>query len=112
MIPGAFTVTSHIIITVALAALVFGTVLVYGFAKHGLRFLGCSCRRGVPVYILPLVMLIEVISFLSRPISQSVRLFANMLAGHITLKVFAGFVVIAAGRSALAGWLGACCRSA
>ena len=92
MFPGGFTVTSHIIVTFALAALVIGTVLVYGFAKHGLRFLRLFVPSGVPVCILPLVALIEVISFLSRPISLSVRLFANMLAGHITLKVFAGFV--------------------
>ena len=92
IIPGGFTVTSHIIITFALAALVIGTVLVYGFAKHGLRFLRLFVPSGVPVYILPLVTMIEVISFISRPISLSVRLFANMLAGHITLKVFAGFV--------------------
>ena len=92
IVPGGFTVTSHIIITFALAALVIGTVLVYGFAKHGLRFLRLFVPSGVPVYILPLVTMIEVISFVSRPISLSVRLFANMLAGHITLKVFAGFV--------------------
>ena len=93
IIPGGFTVTSHIIITFALAALVIGTVLVYGFAKHGLRFLRLFVPSGVPVYVLPLVTMIEVISFISRPISLSVRLFANMLAGHITLKVFASFVV-------------------
>jgi F-type H+-transporting ATPase subunit a len=93
IIPGGFTVTSHIIITFALAALVIGTVLVYGFARHGLRFLRLFVPSGVPVYILPLVTMIEVISFISRPISLSVRLFANMLAGHITLKVFSGFVV-------------------
>jgi F-type H+-transporting ATPase subunit a len=106
MIPYAFTVTSHIIITFALAALVIGTVLVYGFAKHGLRFLRLFVPSGVPVYILPLVTMIEVISFVSRPISLSVRLFANMLAGHITLKVFAGFVA-SLGAFGAAGWLGA-----
>ena len=94
MFPYFFTVTSHIIVTFALALLVIGTV-------RRLRLLqarpaassSCSCRSGVPGVLLPLVVLIEVISFLSRPISLSVRLFANMLAGHITLKVFAGFVV-------------------
>jgi F-type H+-transporting ATPase subunit a len=106
MVPYGFTVTSHIIITFALAALVIGTVLVYGFAKHGLRFLRLFVPSGVPVYILPLVTMIEVISFLSRPISLSVRLFANMLAGHITLKVFAGFVA-SLGALGAAGWLGA-----
>jgi F-type H+-transporting ATPase subunit a len=97
MIPGFFTVTSHIVVTAALAALVFLTVLVVGFAKNGLRFLKLFVPEGVPVLILPLVVLIEVISFLSRPVSHSVRLFANMLAGHITLKVFGGFVVMLLG---------------
>ncbi|HEX2335030.1 MAG TPA: F0F1 ATP synthase subunit A [Hyphomicrobiaceae bacterium] len=97
MIPGAFTVTSHIVVTAALAALVFFTVLVVGFAKNGLHFLKLFVPEGVPILILPLVVAIEVISFLSRPISHSVRLFANMLAGHITLKVFGGFVVMLLG---------------
>jgi F-type H+-transporting ATPase subunit a len=92
MFPYFFTVTSHIIVTFALALLVIGTVLVYGFWKNGLGFFRLFVPHGVPGYLLPLVVLIEVISFLSRPISLSVRLFANMLAGHITLKVFAGFV--------------------
>ncbi|MEN0000284.1 MAG: F0F1 ATP synthase subunit A [Pseudomonadota bacterium] len=106
MVPFFFTVTSQIIVTFALALLVIGTVTVYGFAKHGPKFLGLFVPDGVPGYILPLVVPIEVISFLSRPISLSVRLFANMLAGHITLKVFAGFV---ASMSALgfAGVIGA-----
>ena len=94
MIPGFFTVTSHIVVTAALAALVFLTVIVVGFAKNGFRFLNLFVPSGVPIAILPLVVLIEIISFLSRPISHSVRLFANMLAGHITLKVFGGFVVM------------------
>jgi len=97
MVPGAFTVTSHIIVTAALAALVFFTVLLVGFAKNGLSFLKLFVPQGVPVLILPLVVAIEIISFLSRPISHSVRLFANMLAGHITLKVFGGFVVMLLG---------------
>jgi F-type H+-transporting ATPase subunit a len=92
MIPYFFTVTSHIIVTFALALLVILTVVVYGFYKNGLRFLKLFVPEGVPGYLIPLVVAIEVISFLSRPISLSVRLFANMLAGHITLKVFAGFV--------------------
>lgn len=92
MFPYFFTVTSQIVVTFALALLVIGTVLVYGFYKHGLHFLGIFVPSGVPVILLPLVSVIEIISFLSRPISLSVRLFANMLAGHITLKVFAGFV--------------------
>ena len=92
MFPYFFTVTSHIIVTFALSMLVVGTVVVYGFWKHGLHFLNLFVPKGVPMALMPLVVMIEVISFLSRPISLSVRLFANMLAGHITLKVFAGFV--------------------
>jgi F-type H+-transporting ATPase subunit a len=102
MIPGFFTVTSHIIVTAALAALVFLTVLIVGFAKNGIRFLKLFVPEGVPIAILPLVVLIEVISFLSRPVSHSVRLFANMLAGHITLKVFGGFVVMLLGAGTFA----------
>jgi F-type H+-transporting ATPase subunit a len=94
LIPGFFTVTSHIVVTAALAAMVFLTVLVVGFAKNGVKFLQLFVPQGVPILILPLVVLIEIISFLSRPVSHSVRLFANMLAGHITLKVFGGFVVM------------------
>ena len=97
MIPGAFSVTSHIVITAALAMLVFLTVLTVGFAKNGLGFLKLFVPPGVPIFVLPLVTLIEIISFLSRPVSHSVRLFANMLAGHITLKVFGGFVVMLLG---------------
>jgi F-type H+-transporting ATPase subunit a len=93
MFPFFFTVTSHIIVTFALAMLVFIVVIAYGFIRNGPKFLKVFLPSGVPGYILPLVAAIEVISFLSRPISLSVRLFANMLAGHITLKVFAGFVV-------------------
>jgi len=93
MFPYFFTVTSHIIVTFMLALLVIGTVTVYGFAKHGAKFLHLFAPSGVPPVMYILVTPIEVISFLSRPVSLSVRLFANMLAGHITLKVFAGFVV-------------------
>ncbi|MFI0845591.1 F0F1 ATP synthase subunit A [Mesorhizobium sp. IMUNJ 23232] len=92
LFPYFFTVTSQIIVTFMLALLVIGTVVVYGFMKHGFGFLKLFVPQGVPGILVPLVVLIEVISFLSRPISLSVRLFANMLAGHITLKVFAGFV--------------------
>ena len=92
MVPYFFTVTSHIIVTFALALLVILTVIIYGFYRNGLGFLKLFVPHGIPGYLVPLVVLIEVISFLSRPISLSVRLFANMLAGHITLKVFAGFV--------------------
>jgi F-type H+-transporting ATPase subunit a len=106
LLPYAFTVTSHIIVTVALALLVFFTVIIYGFYKHGLHFLRLFVPSGIPIYILPLVTAIEIMSFLSRPISHSVRLFANMLAGHITLKVFAGFVTML-GAAGVLGWFGA-----
>jgi F-type H+-transporting ATPase subunit a len=102
MIPGFFTVTSHIVVTAALAAMVFLMVIVVGFAKNGLRFLKLFVPEGVPILILPLVVMIEVISFFARPVSHSVRLFANMLAGHITLKVFGGFVVMLLGAGAFA----------
>ncbi|MFN7027523.1 MAG: F0F1 ATP synthase subunit A [Pseudorhizobium sp.] len=92
MFPYFFTVTSQIIVTFALSLFVIGTVLVYGFYKHGFHFFNVFVPSGVPGILLPLVVAIEIISFLSRPISLSVRLFANMLAGHITLKVFSGFV--------------------
>jgi F-type H+-transporting ATPase subunit a len=106
LIPYAFTVTSHIIITAALAITVFLTVLIYGLWSHGLHFFNLFVPKGVPIYILPLIVMIEVLSFLSRPISHSVRLFANMLAGHITLKVFAGFIILMGGFGAF-GWAGA-----
>ena len=93
MFPYFFAVTSHIIVTFALAMLVIGTVVIYGFLKHGTHFLGLFVPSGVPGWLLPFIVVIEIISFLSRPISLSLRLFANMLAGHIALKVFAGFVV-------------------
>ena len=106
MFPYFFTVTSHIIVTFALAMLVIGTVVVYGFMKHGFGFLKLFVPHGVPGYLVPVVTFIEVISFLSRPLSLSIRLFANMLAGHITLKIFAGFVIVL-GTSGVLGFLGA-----
>ena len=87
-----FTPTSHIIVTFTLAILSVGLVLVYGLAKHGFGFLKLFAPSGVPLWLLPLIVPIEIISFISRPISLAVRLFANMLAGHVVLKVFAGFV--------------------
>jgi len=93
MIPYSFTFTSHIIVTFALASVVFIAVTVLGFVKHGLHFFSFFVIPGLPWYMLPLLIPIEIISYLSRPISLSVRLFANMLAGHTLLKVFAGFVV-------------------
>ncbi|WP_342360537.1 F0F1 ATP synthase subunit A [Terrarubrum flagellatum] len=102
LIPGTFTVTSHIIVTFALALTVISTVIIYGWMKHGSHFLHLFVPSGVPALLLPFIVLIEIISFVSRPISLSVRLFANMLAGHITLKVFGGFVamLISAGGAA------------
>src|SRR6187551_484458 len=106
IIPYTFTVSSHIIVTAALALLVFFIVLFYGFYKNGLKFFKLFVPSGVPIYILPLVVFIEVFSFLLRPVSHSVRLFANMLAGHIALKVFASFIPLLAGLGIL-GWAGA-----
>ena len=93
MLPYSFTFTSHIIVTFALAAVVFIGVTVIAFIKHGLHFFSFFVIPGLPWYMLPLLIPIEVISYLSRPISLSVRLFANMLAGHTLIKVFAMFVI-------------------
>jgi len=92
MIPYTFTVTSHIIVTFAMALFVFLGVTLIGFWKHGLHFLAFFVPHGVPKALLPLVVVIEVISFLSRPISLALRLFANMTAGHTMMKVFGSFV--------------------
>ena len=94
LIPFFFTTTSHIIVTFALAMSVMITVLVVGIWKHGFKFLKLFVPEGVPIVILPLVVLLEVISFLSRPFSHGIRLWANMLAGHIMLKLFAGFIIM------------------
>jgi F-type H+-transporting ATPase subunit a len=101
MFPFAFTVTSHIIVTFALAMLVFLTVTVYGLIRNGLGFLRLFMPPGVPLVLAPILVPIEVVSYISRPVSHSVRLFAVMLAGHITLKVFAGFVVSLSEQGAL-----------
>jgi len=106
IIPYTFTVASHIIVTAALALLVFFTVLIYGFYRNGLKFFRIFVPSGIPIYILPLVVAIEIISFLTRPLAHSVRLFANMLAGHITLKVFAGFVAMLGTSLGAIGWIG------
>jgi F-type H+-transporting ATPase subunit a len=106
IIPYTFTVSSHLIVTAALALLVFFTVLFYGLYKNGLKFFKLFVPSGVPIYILPLVVFIEVISFFLRPVSHSVRLFANMLAGHIALKVFASFIAML-GAFGILGWFGA-----
>jgi len=106
IIPYTFTLSSHLIITAALALLVFFTVLIYGVYKNGLKFFKLFVPSGVPIYILPLVVFIEVFSFFLRPVSHSVRLFANMLAGHIALKVFAGFVALLGVLLGAIGWIG------
>ena len=106
LIPYNFTVASHLIVTAALAVLVFLTVVIYGFWNNGVHFFKVFVPSGVPVLILPLVVMLEVFSFLIRPVSHSVRLFANMLAGHITLKVFAAFVTMLGGLG-IVGWIGA-----
>ncbi|MQT13933.1 F0F1 ATP synthase subunit A [Segnochrobactrum spirostomi] len=106
LFPYFFTVTSHIIVTFALAMAVILTVVVSGISKHGLHFFKLFVPSGVPMVLVPLVTAIEIISFISRPVSLSVRLFANMLAGHITVKVFAGLVVTLA-TLGIGGWIGA-----
>jgi F-type H+-transporting ATPase subunit a len=101
MVPYSFTVTSHIIITFALAAFIFLGVTLIGFIRHGPKFLKFFVPEGVPFFMLPLLVVIEVISYLTRPMSLSVRLFANMMAGHTMLKVFGAFVVAL---GLLGGW--------
>ena len=102
MLPYSFTVTSHIIVTFVLASIVFIGVTIIGFIKHGLKYLELFVPKGVPVILLPIIVIIEIISYLSRPVSLSVRLFANMMAGHTMLKVFGGFVI---SLGLLGGWL-------
>jgi len=102
MLPYSFTVTSHIIVTMLLAIFILIAVTVIGFLKHGFGYLKLFIPSGVPAILLPLITVIEVISYLSRPLSLSVRLFANMMAGHTMLKVFGGFVV---SLGVLGGWL-------
>ena len=102
MIPYAFTVTSHIVVTFVLAAFIFIAVTVLGFIKHGFGYLKLFVPSGVPAVLPPLIVVIEIISYLSRPISLSVRLFANMMAGHTMMKVFGGFVI---SLGIVGGWL-------
>ena len=102
MLPYSFTVTSHIIVTLVLAVVVFIGVTIIGFVKHGIKYLELFVPKGVPIVLLPLIVIIEIISYLSRPVSLSVRLFANMMAGHTMLKVFGGFVI---SLGLLGGWL-------
>jgi F-type H+-transporting ATPase subunit a len=102
MLPYSFTVTSHIIVTLAFAMFIFIGVTILGFVIHGFKYLKIFVPSGVPVVLLPIIMIIEIISYLSRPVSLSVRLFANMMAGHTMLKVFSGFVIL---MGFLGGWL-------
>jgi len=102
MLPYSFTVTSHIIVTFALAAVIFIGVTIVGFVYHGVGYLKLFIPSGVPLFLLPLIVIIEIISYLSRPVSLSVRLFANMMAGHTMLKVFGGFVI---SLGIIGGWL-------
>ncbi|MAO91544.1 MULTISPECIES: F0F1 ATP synthase subunit A [unclassified Hwanghaeella] len=92
LLPGSFTFTSHIIVTLVMATFVFVMVTIVGLLKHGLHFFSFFVPTGAPVWLYPLMIPIEIISYLSRPVSMGVRLFANMMAGHTMLKVFAGFV--------------------
>ena len=101
MVPYSFTPTSHIIVTFAMAAFVFLGVTLIGFCKHGAKFLSLFVPEGVPIVLLPLLVPIEIISYLIRPLQLSIRLFANMMAGHTMLKVFGGFVVML---GILGGW--------
>jgi F-type H+-transporting ATPase subunit a len=94
LIPYSFTVTSHIIITLALALVVFVGATIIGFWRNGFSYLKLFVPSGVPALLLPLVVLIEIVSYFIRPLSLSIRLFANMMAGHMMLKVMAGFCVM------------------
>jgi F-type H+-transporting ATPase subunit a len=94
MLPYSFTFTSHLIVTFALAATVFIGVTIVGFAKHGVKFFGFFLPAGVPWFLTWLIIPIEILSYLSRPVSLSLRLFANMTAGHTMMKVFAGFIMV------------------
>jgi len=102
MIRYSFTVTSHIIVTFVLASFIFIGVTIIGFIKHGISYLKLFVPSGVPLVLMPLIVIIEIISYLSRPISLSVRLFANMMAGHTMMKVFGGFVI---SLGIVGGWL-------
>lgn len=105
MLPYAFTVTSQIIVTFALALGVFLTVILLGVYRNGFGFLKLFVPSGVPLWLLPLITLIEFVSFLSRPISLAIRLFANMLAGHVILKIFGIFITMLLASGVTFGWI-------
>jgi F-type H+-transporting ATPase subunit a len=92
LVPGAFTVTSHIVVTFALAIMVFIIATIIGFVRHGTHFFGYFVPKGAPLWLLPLMIPIEIISYCIRPLSLSIRLFANMVAGHVMLVVVGAFV--------------------
>jgi F-type H+-transporting ATPase subunit a len=94
MLPFGFTFTSQIIVTFALAAVTFIGITILGFVRHGLHFFSLFFPKGTPLILAPLIILIELLSYLSRPISLSLRLFVNMMAGHTMLAVFSGFSVM------------------
>jgi F-type H+-transporting ATPase subunit a len=93
MLPYAFTVTSQIVVTFSLAMMIFITVTVIGFVKNGRKFFRTFFPEGAPLAVAPILIPIEIISYFMRPLTLSIRLFANMLAGHVILKVFAGFAI-------------------
>ncbi len=93
MLPWSLSVTGHVLVNLTIALILFAVIIVTGFAKHGLRFLGIFVPRGAPGFMLPFLVVLEFFSFAVRPLSLSIRLFANMLAGHILLGVFAGMGV-------------------
>ena len=97
MVPGSFTYTSHIIVTFSMAIFVVTAVTIIGIVRHGWHFFSFFAPSGCPIYVMPLLVPIEILSYMIRPISLSVRLFVNMMAGHIMLKTFAGFIIALAG---------------
>ena len=105
LFPYAFTYTSHISLTFALAMLVFVLITVVALALHGTKFFGYFFPEGAPLWLAPIIIPVEIVSYISRPISLSIRLFANMVAGHVMLKVFATFVVMLAGLGAVGPFL-------
>lgn len=107
LVPYMFTFTSHLIVTGALALMVFCSVFAFGIYNHGLHFFSLFLPPNVPWFLVPFIIPIEIVSYFVRPLTHSVRLFANMMAGHIVLKVVASFAVGAAGMGGLAVLLGA-----
>ena len=106
LIPYSFTYTSHVAVTGALALLIFCMVIALGLARHKLAFFSLFCPAGTPWWITPLLIPIEIISFISRPITLALRLFINMMVGHLMLKVIASFSVMMVG-AGIGGFVGA-----